>query len=158
MGTSSVIGTTSTAPIFANVPSPYKELFSKIGVTFALEDKYVLIPSEQREIKTATDKFNDAIWAAARSKKLAVADMNAIMRYLTGGIRLGDGQWYTADYFKGTGNMNKVLFSLDGVHPNPRGYAFVANEIVKVINERYKAQLPLLVPGNYPGVTIKASN
>lgn len=158
LGTSSVIGTTSTAPIFANVPSPYKELFSKIGVTFPLEDKYVLIPSEQSIIKTATKEFNDIIWAAARSKKLAVADMNAIMRYLTSGIRLGDGQWYTADYFKGTANMNKVLFSLDGIHPNPRGYAFVANEIVKVINEHYKARLPMLVPGNYPGVTIKASN
>lgn len=148
LGASSVIGTAST------MPAP----FDKLGVTFPMEDKYVLIPSEQREIKTATDKFNDVIWAAARSKKLAVADMNAIMGYLTGGIRLGDGQWYTADYFKGTANMNKVLFSLDGVHPNPRGYAFVANEIVKVINEHYKAQLPMLVPGNYPGVTIKASN
>lgn len=158
LGTSSVIGTTSDAPIFANVPSPYKELFSKLGVTFPLEDKYVLIPSEQSQIKAATDKFNDIIWAAARSKKLAIADMNAIMGYLGNGIRLGDGQWYTDDYFKGTENMNKVLFSLDGVHPNPRGYAFVANEIVKVINEHYKAQLPLLVPGNYPGVTIKASN
>lgn len=163
LGTSSVIGTTSTAPIFTNpifdnIPATTKELFKKIGVTFPLEDKYVLIPFEQNEIKTATDQFNDIIWAVARSKKLAVADMNAILRYLTGGIRLGDGQWYTADYFKGTGNMNKVLFSLDGVHPNPRGYAFVANEIVKVINEHYKSNLPMLVPGNYPGVTIKASN
>src|SRR5690606_17379027 len=100
LGTSSVIGTTATAPMFANVPSPYKELFSKIGVTFPLEDKYVLIPAEQSEIKEATDTFNDIIWATARSKKLAVADMNAILRYLTGGIRIGDGQWYTADYFK----------------------------------------------------------
>lgn len=158
LGTSSVIGTASTNPIFTNVPANIKELFSKIGVTFPLEDKYVLIPAEQIAIKTATDKFNDIIWAAARSKKLAIADMNAIMGYLTGGIRLSDGQWYTEDYFKGTENMNKVLFSLDGIHPNPRGYAFVANEIVKVINEHYKAQLPMLVPGNYPGVTIKASN
>lgn len=158
LGTSSVIGTASTNPIFTNVPANIKELFNKIGVTFPLEDKYVLIPAEQTAIKTATDKFNDIIWASARSKKLAIADMNAIMGYLTGGIRLSDGQWYTEDYFKGTENMNKVLFSLDGIHPNPRGYAFVANEIVKVINEHYKAQLPMLVPGNYPGVTIKASN
>lgn len=158
LSTSSVIGTTSNSPIFEMVPSPYKELLSKVGVTFPLEDQYVLIPSEQKEIKEATDAFNDIIWAAARSKNLAIADMNLIMRYLTNGIRLTDGQYYTADYFKGTENMNKVLFSLDGVHPNPRGYAFVANEIVKVINEHYKAHLPMLVPGNYPGVTIKGSN
>lgn len=148
LGTSSVIGKAST------MPAP----FDKLGVTFPLEDKYVLIPSEQTIIKIATKKFNDVIWTVAGSKKLAVADMNAIMGYLTNGIRLSDGQWYTEDYFKGTENMNKVLFSLDGVHPNPRGYAFVANEIVKVINEHYKSRLPMLVPGNYPGVTIKASN
>jgi len=148
LGAKSVIGTKGTLP----------EPFDKIGVTFPLEDKYVLIPFEQNEIKVATDKFNDIIWTVAGSENLAVADMNAIMNYLITGIRLEDGQYYTADYFKGTGNMNRVLFSLDGVHPNPRGYAFVANEVVKVINKHYKAHLPLLVPGNYPGVTIKATN
>ena len=148
LGTSSVIGKAS------GLAAP----FDKLGVTFPLEDKYVLIPEEQKEIKDATDNFNDIIWAVARSRNLAIADMNLIMRYLSSGIRLTDGQYYTADYFKGTENMNKVLFSLDGVHPNPRGYAFVTNEIVKIINEHYKAYLPLLVPGNYPGVTIKGSN
>lgn len=158
LSTSSIIGTASTSPLLTNVPSPYKELLGKMGVTFPLEDKFTLTPDEQNEIKIATDKFNDIIWTVAGSKNLAVADMNAIMGYLVSGIRLEDGQYYTADYFKGTGNMNRVLFSLDGVHPNPRGYAFVANEVVKVINKHYKAHLPLLVPGNYPGVTIKATN
>ena len=54
--------------------------------------------------------------------------------------------------------MNTVLFSLDGMHPNPRGYAYIANEIIKVINDHYKSHLPQLVPGNYPGVSIRASN
>ncbi|HUH26094.1 MAG TPA: hypothetical protein VLY87_05670, partial [Flavobacterium sp.] len=139
-------------------PAPYKELLGKMGVTFPLEDKYTLTPEEQKEIKEATDKFNDIIWTVAGSKNLAIADMNAIMNYLITGIRVEDGQYYTANYFQGTANMNRVLFSLDGVHPNPRGYAFVTNEIVKVINKHYKAHLPLLVAGNYPGVTIKASN
>lgn len=147
LGTSSVIGKAST------MPAP----LDKLGVTFPLEDKYALIPSEQENIKEATDAFNDIIWATAKSKNLAVADMNAILRYLTTGIRLNDGQIYTANYFNGK-NVNKVLFSLDGVHPNPRGYAFISNEIIKVINEHYKSKLPLLVPGNYPGVTLKASN
>lgn len=148
LGASSVIGKPST------MPAP----FDKLGVTFPLEDKYVLIPSEQQLIKEATENFNDAIWAAARSKRLAVADMNAILSQLVSGIRVADGQIYTADYFKGLGNMNVVLFSLDGVHPNPRGYAFVSNEIIQVINKHYKSNIPLLVPGNYPGVTIKATN
>lgn len=138
-------------------PSPMPAPLDKLGVTFPLEDKYVLIPSEQAEIKDATDKFNNIIWSVAGAKNIAVADMNAVMNYLVTGIRVEDGQVYTANYFNGQ-NINKVMFSLDGIHPNPRGYAFVANEVIKVINHHYKANLPLLVPGNYPGVTIKASN
>lgn len=147
LSTSSIIGKAST------MPAP----FDKLGVTFPLEDKYVLIPQEQSEIKTATDQFNAIIRSVAASKSLAVADMNAIMNQLVSGLRVEDGQFYTANYFNGK-NINKVMFSLDGVHPNPRGYALVTNEIMKVINQHYKSNLPLLVPGNYPGVTIKASN
>lgn len=148
LGTSTVIGKNS------GLAAP----FDKLGVTFPLEDKYVLIPSEQTEIKTATDAFNNTIKGIAASKGLAVADMNAILTKLTTGIKVADGQIYTNNYFQGLGNMNVVLFSLDGVHPNPRGYALVANEILQVINIHFKANLPLLVPGNYPGVTIKPMN
>ncbi|WP_177761128.1 SGNH/GDSL hydrolase family protein [Flavobacterium sp. I3-2] len=158
LGTSSVIGTTSTAATIAALPAQYQALFGKVGVTYPLEDMYTLIPQEQQEIKEATDSFNNTIKTIAASKGLAVADMNAIMNQLVSGIRVADGQIYTADYFKGLGNMNVVLFSLDGVHPNPRGYALVTNEIIQVINKHYKAHLPLYVPGNFPGVTIKASN
>lgn len=147
LGASSVIGSKSTAA------AP----FDKLGVTFPLEDKYVLIPSEQKEIKEATDKFNDIIWNAAYAKNIAVADMNAIMGYLVTGVKVEDGQTYYANYFS-PATINKVMFSLDGVHPNARGYALVTNEIMKVINKHYKSNLPLLVPGNYPGVTIKSSN
>lgn len=156
--TSSVIGTTSTAATITGLPAQYQAVFGKVGVTYPLEDRYTLIPQEQEDIRVATDAFNNTIKTIASSKGLAVADMNAIMTQLVSGIRVADGQIYTADYFKGLGNMNVVLFSLDGVHPNPRGYALVANEIIQVINKHYKSNIPLLVPGNYPGVTIKASN
>lgn len=156
--TSSVIGTTSTAAAITGLPAQYQAVFGKVGVTYPLEDRYTLIPQEQEDIRVATDAFNNTIKTIASSKGLAVADMNAIMTQLVSGIRVADGQIYTADYFKGLGNMNVVLFSLDGVHPNPRGYALVANEIIQVINKHYKSNIPLLVPGNYPGVTIKASN
>lgn len=156
--TSSVIGSTSTSPLITGLPAQYQAMFGKVGVTFPLEDKYTLTPVEQAEIKEVTDTFNTTIKNVAASKGLAVADMNAILTKLVTGIRVADGQIYTADYFKGLGNMNVVLFSLDGVHPNPRGYALVANEIIQVINNHFKASLPLFVPGNFPGVTIKASN
>lgn len=157
LGAGGVIGQFTDNPMLENMPEPYKSLFGTMGVTFPLEDKYTLTPTEQAEIKIATDAFNEIIRNQAYGKGLAVVNMNATMSYLISGIRLEDGQYYTEDYFNGS-NLNRVLFSLDGVHPNPRGYAFVANEIIRAINNHYKAKLPMLSVGNYPGVTIKASN
>lgn len=146
---SGVIGQTSLV-----LPNP----FNIMGVTYPLDDMYVLIPAEQAEISTATTQFNQIIRSIAASKNLAVADMNDILNQLVSGIRATDGQIYTADYFSGVGNMNRVLFSLDGVHPNARGYAFVTNEIIKVINRHYKAHLPLVNVAEYPGPKIVTSN
>ncbi|MDN3709461.1 hypothetical protein QW060_20905 [Myroides ceti] len=87
-----------------------------------------------------------------------MADMNRIMNDLVAGLRNSDGQIYTADYFKGTGNLNTVMFSLDGVHPNSRGYAFVANEIIKVINQNYKARIPFVNVADYQGPKLVPSN
>ena len=158
LSTSSIIGKTSQSPIIQALPEQYKAVFGAMGVTFPLEDQYVLIPSEQNEIKVATDQFNQTIKAVAASKGLAVADMNLIMGNLVSGLRAVDGQIYTADYFKGTGNMNTVLFSLDGIHPNSKGYAFVSNEIIKVINQHYKSRIPLLNVASFPGIKIVTSN
>ncbi|MFP9114130.1 G-D-S-L family lipolytic protein [Flavobacterium sp. RHBU_3] len=145
---SSLLGTEA-----AGVPAP----FNVQGVTYPLTDQYVLIPSEISAINTATTSFNTSITTIAASKNLAVADMNAILGQLVEGLRLEDGQIYTANYFS-LDRVNTTLFSLDGVHPNARGYALVANEILKVINEHYNAKLPLLNPAYYPGSTILTSN
>lgn len=127
------------------------------GVSVPLADKWVLIPSEISAIATATTTFNNTIKAIAASKGLAVADMNAIMQQLVTGLKTDDGQIYTANYFS-VASLSTVLFSLDGIHPNARGYAVVANEVIKVINKHYKAKLPMVVAGNYPGATIVPSN
>jgi lysophospholipase L1-like esterase len=146
---SSVIGTVN-----ASAPAPV----NINGVTYPLQDKWVLIPSEKAAIANATAAYNNVIRSVAASKGLALADMNAIMNRLVSGLRLEDGQIYTANYFAGSSNISTVLFSLDGVHPNPRGYAVIANEIIKVINSHYKAKLPIHEVGGFPGVTILGSN
>lgn len=58
----------------------------------------------------------------------------------------------------GSATEGLVLFSLDGVHPNARGYAVIANEIIKVINRHYHANLPLHNPSYFPGINIVGSN
>lgn len=140
-----------TAP--AGIPAP----LDKYGITFPLEDKHILIPAEKDAIAAATTDFNNIIRAKAQAKNLAVADMNAIMNQLVSGLRVEDGQIYTANYFS-TATINTVLFSLDGVHPNARGYAVIANEVIKVINNYYHAKLPLVSSGTYPGATVLVTN
>ncbi|MFT5753767.1 MAG: lysophospholipase L1-like esterase [Flavobacterium sp.] len=132
--------------------------FNVNGVTFPMQDGDVLIPSEQLAIANATNAYNAAIKSIAASKNLAVADMNAILGVLVNGLRSVNGQIYTANYFSGAVTENKVLFSLDGVHPNARGYAVVANEIIKVINSHYKSNMPFLNPSYFTGINVVATN
>ena len=146
---SSIIGQVNTA---ATAP------FNVNGVTLPLADKWVLIPSELSAISSATSSFNASIVSIAATKDLAVADMNAIMTRLVSGIRTENGSLYTANYFSGSATEGSVLFSLDGVHPNARGYAVIANEIIKVINAKYKSNLPLHNPTYFPGINILPTN
>ena len=84
--------------------------------------------------------------------------MNVILTQLVSGLRAENGTIYTANYFSGGTSEFKVLFSLDGVHPNARGYSVIANEVIKVINSHYNARLPFLNPNNFPGINIVPTN
>ena len=146
---SSVIGqpnASATAPFNIN------------GVTWPLANKWVLTANEKAKVANATAAYNAAIVSIANANDIAVADMNAIMNQLITGLRIETGQLYTANYFSGSATEGVVLFSLDGVHPNARGYAVIANEVIKVINEFYNANLPLHNPSYFPGINIVSSN
>ena len=128
------------------------------GVSVPLANKWVLTANEKAKVASATAAYNNTIVSIASANDLAVADMNSIMNQLVNGLQIETGQIYTANYFSGVATENKVLFSLDGVHPNARGYAVIANEIIKVINEHYNANLPLHYVNNFPGINIVGSN
>jgi lysophospholipase L1-like esterase len=147
---SSVIGT-------PNASSP-STLININGVSYPMANKWVLTANEKAKVASATNSYNVSIKAIAASKNLAVADMNVILNYLVTELKVESGQVYTANYFSGSATESKVLFSLDGVHPNARGYAVIANEIIKVINAKYKSNLPLHAPSYFPGINIVGSN
>ena len=147
---SSVIGT-------PNASSP-STLININGVSYPMANRWVLTSTEAAKVASATVSYNASIKAIASSKNLAVADMNAILGVLVNGLRSVNGQIYTANYFSGSATEGQVLFSLDGVHPNARGYAVIANEILKVINTHYKSNIPFLNPSYFPGINIVATN
>jgi lysophospholipase L1-like esterase len=135
--TKGVIGTAATLP--PGIPA----LLGTYGVTYPLEDRHVLIPSEIAELKTATDAFNVTIKTAADSKGLAFVDTKAIMDQLVNGGISANGFTVTATFATGGG------FSLDGIHPSPRGYALIANKFMVAINATYGSNLKGVDLGDY---------
>ncbi|HBD26708.1 G-D-S-L family lipolytic protein [Flavobacterium sp.] len=131
--------------------------FNINGVTWPLANKWVLTANEKAKVANATASYNAAIVSIANANDLAVADMNAIMNQLVTGLRIEDGTIYTANYFS-SATASSVLFSLDGVHPNAKGYAVITNEIIKVINSHYNANLPFVYASSFPGATILLTN
>ena len=132
--------------------------FNVNGVTLPLANKWVLTATEKARVASATAAYNTSIVAIAATKNLAVADMNAIMNKLVTGLQVEGNSIYTANYFSGSSTEGQILFSLDGVHPNARGYAVIANEIIKVINSKFKSNLPLHNPIYFPGISILPTN
>ena len=120
------------------------------GISKPLEDKDVLIPSEITAIETARQAFNVKIKAEADANdNLILVDMATILSELsTTGVDYGTGS-IDATYATGGG------FSLDGVHPTARGYAVIANEIIKAINAGFEATIPTVDPGAYSTIFVK---
>ncbi len=100
---------------------------------------------EQKDISDATISFNNIIKTKAQEKNLAVFDAYTYFNSIQGGMML-NGVAYSPAFI--TGN----LFSLDGVHLTPRGYAIVANEMIKAINGKYNSRIPTVDVTQYRAV------
>jgi hypothetical protein len=122
---------------------------SSIGIAVPLEDRWVLTPEEQQAVTAATTVYNQTIAGLAQQYDMAFVDIDAFYTQVeTEGVQLADGSVVTAEYATGG------AFSLDGVHPSPRGYALVANEFIKAIEAKYGALLPRVDPLAYKGLYI----
>jgi hypothetical protein len=108
----------------------------------------VLDATEQTAVATATTAYNTSLLNAANAKGLAFFDANSYFRSIASSGIASNGVNNTADFIRGN------LFSLDGVHPTPRGYALVANEIIKVINAKYGSTLARVNGNDYRGVLL----
>lgn len=119
------------------------------GVAVPLADQWVLTPEEQATVETALMSYNQTIAGLATAYDLAFVDANALLNELKeNGFQQADGSVVDATFATGGG------FSLDGVHPSPRGYAIVANAFVAAINTKYNSNLPDVNPLNYTGLYI----
>lgn len=123
-----VIGTCAGSPAAIN------------GVSLPLGDQFALIPTETLEIRQRTAAFNNVIKTAAdnSNNRLALADVNtAFNTFVANRGAMINGIMLTpsiAPPYAG--------FSEDGVHPNGRGYAFLANIFIDAINAKFGSTIP----------------
>lgn len=110
------------------------------GVTYPLADNFVLTPSETQEILLQTNKFNTIIAAAVAGSndRLALADVNtAFKNFVATQGAMMNGILITPSI-----TPPYAGFSEDAVHPNGRGYAFLANIFIDAINAKFGSTIP----------------
>ncbi|WP_370086574.1 hypothetical protein [Ekhidna sp.] len=136
-------------------------------------DQYFLNAAEQAAIVTARATYNGAISATVASLNDAGADIALVTVQPLFVDMLGLDAATAAALALPTGSADGVkgievdgvtltpdfapngVFSTDGVHPNPRGHAIVANEIIATINARWNASIPTISVLEKLGVTFQ---
>jgi hypothetical protein len=111
-------------------------------------DAAYLTLSEQEEINTRITAFNGYIAAAvaANEERLLLVNVNEFLDQVVQGMVSSGSVGLTASIVPPTGG-----FSLDGIHPNARAHAFIANLIIEGINGKWQSNLPQVNPNAYPG-------
>ena len=112
-----------------------------------IENQYILDPHEVTLARNYVDAYNTIIKNVAATKALAVVDMYTVLNNIKKGMVI-DGVSVNSNFISGG------IFSLDGVHLTPRGYAIVANEFIKAINAQYGSTIPQAEVSAYRGVKI----
>jgi len=128
-------------------PSP-EQAQLVLNAVSGIDDKDALDRDEIENITTATAAYNATIRGLAQAKGLAHVDARTLLNQVAQGGIAYDGGSLTSTFVTGG------AFSLDGVHPTPRGYAAIANEIIDQINSTYSATVPKVNIGNYNTVTL----
>jgi hypothetical protein len=107
-----------------------------LGILFStIPNRCVIDTSELTLIVNSIHQYNTIIAQKAAQYDLAFADMNSFFTSVNAGIKW-DGVDFNTEFISGG------FFSLDGQHPNQKGYSLVANEFIKAINAKYGSTLP----------------
>jgi lysophospholipase L1-like esterase len=105
------------------------------GTGQPLPGSVVLTAAEAANVRARVNGYNAIIKAVADERGAAFVDANSVLtRAATTGIRIG-GITYTSGFLTGG------IFSYDGVHPTPFGYAYIANLFIGAINDKFNTDV-----------------
>ena len=117
----------------------------QMGSIFPFRNEFVLTLDELNEIQTRIDQFNAIIRQKAITYGFALVETQNFFTKLPSGFAF-NGVTLSAKFVSGG------VFSLDGIHLNPRGNALLANEFLKSMNQAFKSNIPLINALNYNAV------
>jgi len=135
-----------TSLIGTPVTTPYGVLPYGLTPYTPIGSQYVLDANEVALTRDYVSSYNTTITTVAAQKGLAVFDAYTFLNNVKANGLLINGVALNSNYISGG------IFSLDGVHLTPRGYAIVANEFIKAINAKYGSSIPLANISDYSGV------
>jgi lysophospholipase L1-like esterase len=143
-----IILTFPTSKIGQLVPAPPPYGMLPYGLTpyTPIDNQYVLDQNEVAMTEDYISSYNGAIRSIAAAKGLAVFDAYTFLNNIKLHGLVADGVSLNTGYISGG------IFSLDGIHLTPRGYAIVANEFIKAINGKYGSSIPQVSVSQYGGV------
>ncbi|MDQ3394568.1 MAG: SGNH/GDSL hydrolase family protein [Bacteroidota bacterium] len=117
------------------------ELSKGFGTQQPMPDAFILTPQEQEVIQLRINDFNTIISnvVTANTERVGLVNMNEVFQQFAQTGFVGDNIFITAALAPPFG-----AFSLDGVHPNSRGYTYTANRFIEAINQKFNATVPLI--------------
>jgi lysophospholipase L1-like esterase len=154
----------AVAPQIQANPAMAPALIQQVLVQNPMPNALTLDEAEQAVVRQSVAAFNQAIGAAVErysaGNRAVLFNANAVVE----SIRVSGYPFQGQSVVPGTNTVvSNVLrfdfvsggfFSLDGVHPSSRGYGAVANEMLKLINSKYGANIPLVPLIDLPGLPI----
>ncbi len=104
----------------------------------------VLDSAEYHALYERTTEYNNIIFNLGKEYKLPVCDLRKMVSTLRSKEIIEDGIHFSEEYIFGG------FYTLDGYSFTPRGNAMLTNELIEIINQYYKAQIPYLNIMDFP--------
>lgn len=142
---------------------PFDQVEDGLGTIIPIEKMYYLNSIEISNLRQTIERYNEILSEIVNenSDRLALADINTPIKELAATGRVDS--WGIPDSFQhfyqnglpieANLSMNSI-FSLDGLHFNQRGNAYVANLIIAATNNHFGSNISFIDINQYIGNTI----
>lgn len=109
-------------------------------------DQFTLDQAEIAQANDAVNRYNAFINSKnSPANGIFVVDIAGLFaRVVAQGITSPDGEELRATFLTGG------IFTIDGVHPGPKGHAIVANQMIPIIEREFNASIPAINTRNLP--------